>query len=239
MASLAFLAPSSALAEPLIGVNFTTPTSGTADPQNWNRYSQGDGVLSNLQDENGNTTGVAMNIFGNVGGTPTTLLYLNTSTLATDATPQYDYDLSGMTGYGFRASGEFTMELRGLIPNFDYEYWFVGYRGGATIDNIVRVSDGDTIDAFEFNQFISSTDNDGRFVVNTVNANDTMHWNDLFFTTTSSSAGIITFNFFGDTQTTVIGAFAIRAVPEPATMAGLGAGLLFLLRRRKAKKVEA
>lgn len=236
LAVLAFGTTLEAHAQSLIGVNFTTATSGTPDPQNWNRYSQGDGVLSNLQDENGNATGVAMNITGNVGGNPTTLLYLSTSTLAGDATPQYDYDLSGMTGYGFRASGEFTMEIRGLIPNFDYEYWFVAYRGGATIDNIVQVSNGDTLNDFSFNQFITSTDNNGRFLVNTVNANNTMHWNDLFFTTTSSSAGTITYNFAGDTQTTVIGAFAIRAVPEPATMAGLGAGLLFLLRRRKATK---
>jgi hypothetical protein len=192
---------------PLVGFNFTTAGAAAPDPQNWTRISSADGVLIDVPDDTGEPTDIGI-AWGGV--TPDGLLFLGTSTLAPDAVPQHDYDLSGMTGYGFRAGGELFIELTGLSPNADYEYWFVAYRGASNIDNVVRVSDGNVIDAFEFNQFILSTDNDGHFVINDLKSSDQQNWNDLSFATRSSSDGEITFHWQGDTQTTVIGALAIR-----------------------------
>ena len=214
----------------LIGFNFTTAASGTPDPQNWNRVSAADGTLSNVMDETGATTNVSITWGGGASGG---FVYLSTATLAGDATPQYTYDLSGMTGYGFRSNGEFFIDIAGLNPNTPYEYWFVAYRGGSNIDNIVNVSDGNINNAFTFNQFILSTDNDGRFVVNTTNANSSMQWNDLSFTTMSSGNGTIRFEWAGDTQTTVIGAMAIRVIPTPAGLAILALAPFAVTRRRR------
>lgn len=214
----------------LIGFNFTTAAAGTPDPQNWNRISAADGTLNNAMDD----TGAATNVnFSWGGGATGGFVFLSTSTLAADATPQHDYDLSGMTGYGFRSNGEFFMNVSGLDANTPYEYWFVGYRGGSNIDNLVRVSDGDTIDAFSFSQNIALADNDGRFLVNDTNANSSMNWNDLSFVTNSSSSGEITINWSVQSQTPVIGAFALRVVPTPGAGAVLAIGALGLTRRRR------
>ena len=67
--------------------------------------------------------------------------------------------------------------------------------------------------AVTFDQ-IQTTPNDGRFVVNEVNADNTMQWNTLANSTTSSSTGTITFHGAPEpaTGTVVIGALAIREV---------------------------
>lgn len=218
-----------ASANNLIGLNFTTAASGTPDPQNWNRVSAPDGVLSNLTDETGAVTGVSA-AFG--GGATGGFVYLSTATLAADAVPQYMYDLSGMTGYGFRSNGEFFTEFRGLSPNTPYEYWFVAYRSTSAIENLVRVSEGDVADAIQFNQSITGAANNGRFIVNTMNASSADQWNDLSRSTTSSSGGTIRFNWAGVAQTTVVGAIAIREVPEPSMLTALVAAPLLLIRRR-------
>ncbi len=192
---------------PVIGFNFTTSGSGTADPQNWTRIATADGTIDNVPDDTGEPTDVSLS-WGGV--TTDGFIFLGTDTLAGDAVPQHDYDLSGMTGYGFRSDGDFFIEVDGLQPNTEYEYWMVAYRASTDIDNVVKVSDGDEIDAFEFNQFLSSGDNDGRFVINDLVSSDEQIWNELSFTTQSSSNGTITIHWQGDTQTTVIGAFAIR-----------------------------
>jgi serine protease AprX len=192
----------------LIGFNFTTAAAGAPDPQNWTRISDGTGSLSNAPDDTGTATDVGIE-WGGV--TTDGFVYLGTATLGAGAVPQHDYDLSGMTGYGFRAGGDFFIELSGLQPNTDYEYWFVAYRATSAIDNVVNVSDGDDLEAFQFNQIISAGDNDGRFVINDLVGDDTQEWNDLSFVTRSSSAGTIEFRWQGDTQTTVIGALAIRS----------------------------
>lgn len=218
-------------AQSLIGLNFTTPDSVNADPQNWNRVSITNGAINNLIDDSGAVTGVGMDI----GGSPNGPLFLSTDTLASDAVPQHSYDLAGMTGYGFRAQSQLFVEFTGLLPNTPYEYWFVGYRAGGAIDNNVSVSDGDILDAFSFNQFITFADNDGRFIINTTVSADSQQWNDLAFVTNSSSAGTLRFNFAGNTQTTVIGALAIRQIPEPASgLLFLMIGSITLLRRSKA-----
>ncbi len=199
----------------IVGFNFTTAASTTPDPQNWTRISAIDGMLNNVTDDTGASTTISIEW----GGNPPSAgpLFLSTSTLAPDAVPQHTYDLSGMSGYGFRAGGDLFIELSGLDPNTPYEYWFVAYRGGSNIDNDVSVSDGDTINATTFKQFVDSTTNNGRFLINTELSADTQEWNDLSFETTSSSTGTIRFNWQGDTQTTVIGALAIRKAvpPEP------------------------
>ncbi|MCC5821851.1 MAG: hypothetical protein LAT64_01030 [Phycisphaerales bacterium] len=235
--SVAFLCAAGAMAMTasasqfdLIGVNFTTAASTTPDPQNWTRISTPDGAFNNLQNENGNTTDVGVSWGGGASGG---FVFLGTSTLAADATPQYDYDLSGMTGYGFRSNGEFFLSFDGLQANALYEFWFVAYRGGTTIDNLINVSDGDTIDAFSFTQQITSGDNDGRFLVNSTNANSSMHWNDLSMMTNSSSNGTLTFNWALQTQTPVVGAVAIRLVPSPGTAALLGLTGMVAMRRRR------
>lgn len=223
-----------ACANNLIGVNFTTATATIPDPQNWNRYSQLSGALSNLIDDTGAPTGVTFAATPTVGDG---FLYLSSSTLAPDATPQFDYDLSGMVGYGFRAGGAFRLEFRGLQPNTPYEYWVVGYRAGGAIDNSVMVSNGDTLGAVSFDQFILFADNDGRFLVNTSVSADTDNFNDYAFVTNSSSTGILTIDLAGVSQTTVLGALAIRMVPEPSF--GLGIMLLSLvpaLRRRSVRR---
>ena len=194
---------------PLIGFNFTTAASATADPQNWTRISTADGTLVNVPDDTGEATEVGI-AWGGV--TTAGFVFLGTSTLAGDAVPQYDYDLAGMTGYGFRSDGDFFIELSGLVPSAAYEYWFVAYRGASAIDNIVRVSEGDVINAIEFSQFLTAGDNNGRFVINDLVGSNSQDWNDLAFATTSSSAGEIRFNWQGGTQTTVIGALAVRAM---------------------------
>ncbi len=200
----------------LIGFNFTTAASSTPDPQNWNRISAADGSIGNVFDDTGAATSVGIQW----GGNPPSLgfVYLGTSTVASDAVPQHSYDLSGMSGYAFRSNGDFFVEITGLNPNTPYEYWFVAYRATSAIDNDVSVSNGDTINATTFKQFITSGDNNGRFIVNSTPANNTLVWDDLSFETFSSSSGTIRFNFVGDTQTTVaVGALAIRSAvpPEP------------------------
>lgn len=215
----------------LIGVNFSTAASTVPDPQNWTRISTADGSFNNLQNENGNATNVGVSWGGGATGG---FVFLGTSSpLAADATPQYDYDLSGMTGYGFRSNGEFFLTFDGLEANAQYEFWFVGYRGGSNIDNLIHVSDGDTIDAFNFSQQIALADNDGRFIVNSTIANSSMHWNDLSMMTNSSSNGTLTFNWALQTQTPVVGAVAIRLVPSPGTAALLGLTGMVAMRRRR------
>lgn len=214
----------------LIGFNFTTSGSATPDPQNWNRISAPDGTVSNVMNDTGASTNVSITWGGGPSGG---FVYLSTSTLAADAVPQHGYDLSGMTGYGFRSDGEFFITLSGLEANMPYEYWFVAYRGGSTIDNIVNVSDGDVIDATTFNQFITSTANNGRFVINTEISSDTQVWDNLSFTTMSSSNGEITFNWTGDTQTTVIGALAVRLIPAPGAAIVFALAPLAMGRRRR------
>ncbi len=193
---------------PLIGFNFTTAAAGAADPQNWTRISTADGSLSNVQDDTGAPTSVGISW----GGVSPSLgfVYLGTSTLAADAVPQFAYDLSGMTGYGFRSDGVFFIELDGLRPNADYEFWFVGYRGGSAIDNRVTVSDGADPAGLEFSQAITAAANNSRFLVNEVNADNSMDWDDLALVTRSDSDGRIRFEWQGISQTTVIGALAIR-----------------------------
>jgi hypothetical protein len=193
---------------PLIGFNFTTSGSATSDPQGWTRIGDASGSLVGVPDDTGESTDVGIS-WGGV--TTDGFLFLSTSTLAGDAVPQHHYDLSGMTGYGFRSGGDFFIEVDGLQPNAAYEYWFVAYRGASNIDNIVKVSDGDEIDAFEFNQFLASGDNDGHFVINELRSSDEQVWDELSFITHASSDGTITIHWEGDTQTTVIGAFAIRS----------------------------
>lgn len=212
----------------LIGFNFTTAASGVPDPQNWNRLSAAAGTVPNVLDDTGAVTNVSVTYGGGATGG---FVYLATNTLAPDAVPQYDYSLAGMTGYGFRSNGEFFIRLSGLAPNAPYEYWFVAYRATAAISNQVSVSNGDIINATVFMQSLSP--NNGRFVVNTTNANDTMHFNDLSLTTMSSSTGEITFNWIGVGQTVVIGALAVRLVPTPSALALLGLGALVALRRRR------
>ncbi|TVQ31949.1 MAG: hypothetical protein EA376_08155 [Phycisphaeraceae bacterium] len=212
-----------------MGFNLTTAGNTTPDPQNWNRISTTTGALMNVMDETGAPSGFNISW----GGTPTGPLFLGTSTLAPDATPQYDYDLSGMTGYGFRAGSELTFNLSGLNPDTPYEYWIVAYRGGGFIDTTASISDGDSLDATTFNQFLAFDDNDGRFVVNTAASSDSQNWNDLSFITNSSSNGTLTININGVSQITVLGAFAIREIPTPGTAAVLIAPLLLGARRRR------
>lgn len=217
----------------LIGFNFTTAASSTPDPQNWNRVSSAAGTLTNVMNDQGAASGVDITWGGGATGG---FVYLGSTTLAADATPQFDYDLSGMTGYALRSNGEFFIELSGLAASTEYEYWFVGYRAGSAIQNVVDVSDGDSLNAFTFTQSITSTANNGRFLVNTTNANNSMHWDDLSFTTTSSSQGTIRFDWHGDGQTTVIGALAIRpigAVPGPGAILLLAFAPLVGGRRRR------
>ncbi|TVQ61568.1 MAG: hypothetical protein EA378_07360 [Phycisphaerales bacterium] len=214
----------------LIGFNFTTPGATTPDPQNWNRLSvSGGSTINNVIDETGAATGVNVTW----GGVPQGPLYLSTSTLAPNATPQYDYDLSGMVGYGFRAGSELFATLSGLEANTPYEVWFVAYRGGGAIDNLVSVSDGDTIDAFSFAQQLPFDDNDGRFIVNSTVANSSQNWNDLSIVVNSSSTGTLTINWEGQTQTTVAGALAIRVIPAPGVGGVLVCSLLLAARRRR------
>lgn len=193
--------------DPLIGFNFTTSGSATDDPQNWNRISDAEGVLEDVMDDTGTPTGVDIT-WGGV--TTDGFVFLGTDNVADDAVPQYDYDLSGMSGYGFRSDGDFFIELSGLAPNAQYEYWFVAYRSVSAIANAVTVSDGDDLEAIQFDQLISSADNDGRFVINDLISNDDQDWAEISFETTSSSDGTINFRWEGDGQTTVIGALAVR-----------------------------
>jgi hypothetical protein len=195
----------------IIGFNWTTAASTTPNPQSWNRISAAEGVLSNVLDDQGQPTAVTIQ-YG--GGPAAGFTYLGTGTLAPDAVPQYIYNLSGMTGYGFRSSAApFTVQLSGLNPGREYEYWFVAYRATSAIENRVQVSLGDTLNAITYDQVLTATANNGRFIVNEIDANSTMDWNELSRVTTSSSTGTITFNWAGiGTQTTVIGALAIREV---------------------------
>lgn len=214
----------------LIGFNFTTPTAATPDPQNWNRLSVNDGsTINNVVDETGSSTGVSITW----GGSPQGPLYLSTSTLAPDATPQYDYDLSGMVGYGFRAGSALFATLSGLEANAPYEVWFVAYRGGGAIDNLVSVSDGDTLDAVSFAQQLAFADNDGRFIVNSTVSSSSQNWNDLSIVVQSSSNGTLTINWEGQTQTTVAGALAVRLIPAPGSLALLMGASLVAARRRR------
>ncbi len=194
----------------LIGFNFTVSSASTPDPQGWQRIGELEGLLDEVYDDTGALTGIHFE-WGGVdpsGG----LLYLSLGALAADAVPMYDYDLSGMTGYGFRSDGRFFMELSNLQPNSDYEYWMVAYRGDADFDNRVEVSDGDDINAFEFNQTITEDQqNGGRFVINEAISDDTQDFNDLSYVARSSSGGTIRIEWEGDTDlSAVIGAFAIR-----------------------------
>ncbi|TVQ64930.1 MAG: PEP-CTERM sorting domain-containing protein [Phycisphaerales bacterium] len=214
----------------LIGFDFTTAADANPSPQNWNRVSAPDGTIFNAIDETGATTNVNFNYGGGATGG---FVYLSTATLAPNATPQYDYSLSGMTGYGFRTNGEFFINITGLKANDPYEFWFVAYRGSTNIDNLIRVSNGDVIDAFNVSQQITSTANDGRFIVNSTIADNTMHWNDLSMITNASSTGEITFNWSPQSQTPVIGAIAIRWVPAPGSVALLAMGGLVAMRRRR------
>jgi hypothetical protein len=224
------LATAAATATDLIGLNFTTSTAAAPDPMNWTRISAADGTINNLQNENGSITNANVSWGANSGSGP---LFLSTATLAPDATPQYNYDLSGMTGYGFRAGGDLFVEFSGLESNQPYEFWFVAYRGGGNIDNLFRVSDGDTIDAFSVAQQIAFADNDGRFLVNSTNASSSMQWDDLSLVTNSSSTGTIRFNWAAQQQTPVIGALAIRLVPSPGAASVLGLTALIAFRRRR------
>ncbi|TVQ65115.1 MAG: hypothetical protein EA379_00395 [Phycisphaerales bacterium] len=228
--ALAFVAGPASATTNLIGFNFTTAAATTPDPQNWNRVSFENGVLSNAIDDTGAVTGVNLSVSGTpLGG----LLYLSTSTLAPNATPQHSYDLSGMVGYGFRAGESLSVTLSGLKANDPYEFWFVAYRGGGAIDNLVRVSNGDVMDAFNVAQQVAFADNDGRFLVNSTLSSDTQQWNDLSLITNASSNGTITFNWAAQTQTPVIGALAIRWVPAPGPVALLAMGGLVAMRRRR------
>ncbi len=218
-AVLAAAAGTTLATDNLIGFNWTTSSSTTPDPLNWNRISSADGTLFNVLDDTGVSTPVGINFGGGASGG---FVYLSTSTLDADAVPQHSYDLSGMTGYGFRSNGEFFVEITGLDANTPYEYWFVAYRTTSAIDQAVSVSDGDTINAFTFPQ--SKPSGTARFVINDQLSNDTQVWDDLSFETTSSSTGTITFNWEGVTQTTVIGALAVRRAvpPEPFDVRILG-----------------
>lgn len=230
-AGLMAVAGSAMATENLVGLNFSTAGAAKPDPQNWTRISSADGSQGNLMDDTGASTDVGVSWGPVTGGG---FVYLGTDNVAADAVPQHDYDLGGMSGYGFRSDGNFFVEFSGLKPNEDYFYWFVGYRSVSAIDNVVNVSDGDTPNATQFRQSISSTDNDGRFLVNDVNANDSMQWSDLSFVTESSSQGTLRFEWEGDTQTTVVGAVAVQLVPAPGSMALLGlAGLAACRRRRR------
>ncbi|TVS03930.1 MAG: DUF11 domain-containing protein, partial [Phycisphaerales bacterium] len=218
-AVLAAAAGTTLATDNLIGFNWTTAASTTPDPQNWNRISSADGTLSNVFDDTGVSTPVGINFGGGASGG---FVYLSTATLDPDAVPQHSYDLSGMSGYGFRSGGEFFVEITGLDANTPYEYWFVAYRTTSVIDQAVSVSDGDTINAFTFPQ--AKPSGTARFVINDQVSNDTQVWDDLAFETTSSSTGTITFNWEGLTQTTVIGALAVRRAvpPEPFDVRILG-----------------
>lgn len=231
---MAFWVVSPAAAQNLIGLNFTTAGAAAPDPQNWTRISTPNGVLSNLPDETGASTSVGVS-FGGLGpGDPNGFVYLGTATLAPDAVPQYSYDLSGMTGYGFRSNGEFFVEFDGLVPGALYEYWFVAYRGSTTIDQTVFVSKGDVLAAESFDQFITAGDNDGRFVINETVSSNMQQFNDLSQITSANSNGNIRFEWAFTAQTPVIGALAIRFVPEPTDLAGVAmAGLAVLGYRRR------
>lgn len=198
---------------PLVGFNFTTAASTTPDPQNWTRISAADGHLSTVQNDQGEVTPVGIT-WG--GGTSGGFVYLATSTLATDAVPQYAYDLSGMTGYGFRINGgELFISLSGLEPDTEYDYWFVAYRGATEIENVVTVSEGNVSDAFEFRQSIATAVNDGRFVINDTISHNSQHFLELAFRSRSSDSGTLEFNWFGDGATTVIAALALREAVAP------------------------
>jgi hypothetical protein len=212
------LATASTTATDLIGLNFSTSGAATPDPMNWTRISAADGSINNLQDENGIATNVNISWGANTG---LGFVYLGTSSpLAADATPQYDYDLSGMTGYSFRSNADFFVEFSGLEPNEPYEFWFVAYRGGSNIDNLILVSDGDTVDASSFTQQIALANNDGRFIVNSTIADSSLQWNDLSLVTNSSSNGTIRFNWTVQSQTPVLAALAIRPASDPAPCVG-------------------
>ena len=229
-AVVAFVAPCASATTNLVGFDFTTAGDANPSPQNWNRISAANGTFLNNIDDTGASTGVSLTL----GGTPLGgLLYLSTSTLAPDATPQHSYNLSGMTGYGFRAGESLSITLGGLMANTPYEFWFVAYRGGGAIDNLVRVSNGDTMDAFNVVQQVAFADNDGRFLVNSTLSSNTQQWNDLSLITNSSSNGTITFNWDQQSQTPVIGALAIRVIPAPGGAALLALGGLVAARRRR------
>src|SRR5690606_12879448 len=123
--------------------------------------------LANVMDDQGIVTPVGIEWSGGVSGNG--FLFLATSTLAANAVPQHAYDLSGMTGYGYRsASAEFTVQLTGLNPDTEYQYWFVGYRSTSAIENSIQVSEGDVLNAISFQQVATSAQNDGRFYINDV-----------------------------------------------------------------------
>lgn len=193
--------------EPLIGFNFTTSGAAAPDPQNWTRISAIDGFIENVPDDTGEPTDINFQWGGVSTAGP---LYLGTATLGVNAVPQHAYDLSGMTGYGFRSNGDFFIELTGLQPNAAYEYWMVAYRATSGIDNVVTVSEGSDPSGIQFTQFLAAGDNDGRFVINETNATGDMIWDEMSFITEADSDGTIRITWEGDTQTTVIGAFAIR-----------------------------
>jgi hypothetical protein len=195
----------------LIGFNFTTTSAPVTDVPNWNRITGPTvGSFSNALDDTGAPTTVGL-AWGMLGAHSA---FLYNASVAANATPQHTYDLMGMRGYTYRLSAEpMTMVLSGLTPGATYEYWFVAYRASLAMANIVRVSSGDTLNVITFPQMLPSTANDYRFLINEVNADNTMQFNDLALSTVASSSGTITFNWQATgSEATTIGALAIREV---------------------------
>ncbi|TVS09322.1 MAG: hypothetical protein EA423_00225, partial [Phycisphaerales bacterium] len=193
----------------LIGINFTTATRAIPDPQNWNRIADASGTLFNLTDDSGATTGVSVNWdapTSNIAG----------AAITADLIPQHTYDLSGMIGYRFVTNDNvYSVTFSGLTPNAPYKYWFVAHRASLAFNQTVRVSNGDNIDAINFQQVKSGT---SAFGINDQLSSDTQVWDDLAFDTFSSSTGTITFNWQRNaSDPIVIGALAIQrdVPPEP------------------------
>jgi hypothetical protein len=184
------------------------------------------GVVNNALNENGVPTGVSMTL----SGTGLDLV----GTAAAGSVPMYDYSLADLGGYSFTSALQ-TIDITGLAPSTEYEFWMIGFRPSA-YNNRVNYSNGDILNAGTF--FVAAPTG-GQLTFNSHLGSSAEDFKDYGLVTMSSSLGTLQVTVqgrnAGDTAngTGAIGGFAIRGViPEPGSLALAGLGALTLIRRR-------
>jgi hypothetical protein len=212
---------SSALAT-IIGTDY----GGGNVPTNWNSYAGGGNqFLENLINENGDATGVDLDIFTTGGGMSDFDATINIGTI-----PQHTTDLTGLDNYVFEGGGSvFTATYSDLEPGVEYYVWAFGLRA-FDYDNVVTIRGGGP--DIEFRQ----QSGPNNLYVNDQLGSSSMDLYDYALIQTADSAGqiqiITVLGPSGTGAAFASGGSAIELVPAPSALALLGlAG--FATRRRR------
>ena len=117
--------PPPVLTGPLIGIDFDVLSASPPSPNNWTTAGLADRSLTNLIDENGDATGVSLQIVGTTQGAAN-------GVFDPPDVPSHDNSLAGLGGSVGSSVGPVTYTYSGLKPGIEYEVFVFGGVGNNT-----------------------------------------------------------------------------------------------------------